>query len=454
MTNTANVANPGTTTSGAGFVPAGEKFKVSVQARNASNNPTPNFGKEIIPEINNVTLSANSLVYPAGGTLTALTNGGVFTATTPAGTFVNPDIQWNQVGSITIFPSLIVGPGNNGYLEQGAVSNYVASGTVGRFYPDHFNVLLDSAVDITDGCSGFSYMGQPHLNIRPKIRAESTDNTIVTNYDNFDLAYSPSMATPIYAAENAANGTNLGGRLSVATGKWNDGIYNDLLIGTFARSSLPDGPFAQLSIGVASMTDTFDPIRTISTTKNMLSAAAIALIDPTQAVANSLLNLRYGRLRLDDAFGPETADLPVNFYTEYWITTDTSTGDGRFIRNGNDSCTTIKHNVVTYSHTDGATLSPGIFIMPLSGGETTGTYPFGLSTNDYISFSGGDAGHYFTVPTNNARGDFKVDIVLSEYSWLRYDWSKDGVDDDVPTAHFGFGSYRGHDRIIYWRERF
>jgi MSHA biogenesis protein MshQ len=44
--------------------------------------------------------------------------------------------------------------------------------------------------------------------------------------------------------------------------------------------------------------------------------------------------------------------------------------------------------------------------------------------------------------------------------WLKFDWfidlNGDGTDDDSniidPQFRMIFGSYRGHDRIIYWRE--
>lgn len=52
-------------------------------------------------------------------------------------------------------------------------------------------------------------------------------------------------------------------------------------------------------------------------------------------------------------------------------------------------------------------------------------------------------------------GNFKVDIDLTNYPWLLFDWNLDGDysnDTALPSAQFSFGSYRGHDRIIYWRE--
>ncbi|WP_250656328.1 DUF6701 domain-containing protein [Alkalimarinus coralli] len=39
--------------------------------------------------------------------------------------------------------------------------------------------------------------------------------------------------------------------------------------------------------------------------------------------------------------------------------------------------------------------------------------------------------------------------------WLKYDWDGSGSISgsvDAPSATATFGRYRGHDRIIYWRE--
>lgn len=45
-------------------------------------------------------------------------------------------------------------------------------------------------------------------------------------------------------------------------------------------------------------------------------------------------------------------------------------------------------------------------------------------------------------------------VDTSGMDWLKFDWDQDGShDDDLPTATVTFGSYRGHDRVIYWQER-
>lgn len=62
----------------------------------------------------------------------------------------------------------------------------------------------------------------------------------------------------------------------------------------------------------------------------------------------------------------------------------------------------------------------------------------------------------------NSPGSVDIEIDLASLSWLQYDWfsatgdlddagDPDGVADN-PEARITFGTYRGHDRIIYWEE--
>lgn len=478
VTNLTNVLNPGTTNSGAGFVAAGEKFKVSVQSRNFSGNPTPNFGKENSPQINNVLLSASSLVYPAGAEMKPLVNGGSFSAGTPAGTFVNSDISWSQVGSIVISPTL------ENYLEQGAVPNYAASGTVGRFYPHRYVLANTNPINT---CSinpsavplqQFHYMGRVFnaenvdpttLGLQFTLNAVDASGKPVSNYDpdyksdgNTTVNDAYGVATVDFSAFTAAQ--NLDVRLvnnagaKIAPGTWVRGVMNvNQPQAQFGRLSTPDGPFTNVRVGLA-VKDCLD--------KRLLAGANLTL-DTTNSCSapnNNAYELarfdaRYGRLRLDDAFGPETANLPVNFYTEHWI-------GNRFVRNLNDNCTKILRSNIFYPN--GNILTSSNLTVSLNGGNTTGTY--GSMNSTEIIFGSGDAKHTFTAPTGGAQGKFTVNVDLTSYQWLRFDWNNtEGVPTDLECinkapeseksdcnliATFGFGSYRGHDRIIYWRERF
>jgi len=458
-----NVPNPGKTNEvSGGFVSAGTKFKVSVQALNSNGVVTPNFGNEIASQKTSLTLTENSLVYPTvanGGSLSALVySSGSWSADgAPNYTYTNPDISWPQVGSLTIIAGL------TDYLNAGAVGG-IASGTIGRFYPDHFRVV-PASTNATNGCGSFSYMGQPGIVVKPYIRAEAVDDSVVSNYHDMRTipASSPrygnliagndtNLAKPVYVAENNGNGSNLGGRLTIPSGSWDQGIYDDSLTSTFARDTLPDGPYNSLRIGVSGITNTFDASSTtLSGTKDMLSNSAIAFKDPANA-GNKLLNMVFGRLRLDSAFGPETVNLPVYFVTEFWTGgTYTVSGptSGYFALNTADSCTLIPRSAVTYPA--GNLSVDANRTVSLTSGSTQGIYT-GITTTD-IPVTTGKVGHSFTAPGTGNRGTFNVTLNMAGLAWLADDWNKDGNFNDTSyTATYTFESYRGNDRIIYWRE--
>ncbi|MET0357400.1 MAG: DUF6701 domain-containing protein, partial [Cellvibrio sp.] len=452
VTTIGNAPNPQKTTEvGAAndFVSAGTPFRVTVQSTNFGGAITPNFGRETSTQSQYITLATNSLVYPAGGTTTALTYTANAFSSVSSGTYANSTVVWPQVGSMTIMPGL------GDYLSAGSVTG-TASVTIGRFYPDRFRVV-PASTSAGYVCGNFSYMGQSNLQITPYIVAESAgvNPVVLTNYDNFLLGYGggAALATPIFAAENNENAINLISRLSTTVGKWHAGVYDDPVAGTFARqtSGAPDGPYSSLRVGVSAMSDTsatpFDLVGiTVNTpataAKDMLGATAIAFKNPASPMSY-LLDVRYGRLRLDDAFGPETFALPVNFSTEYWA-------GNRFRLNADDSCTQVPRSAITYPA--GAISVNSNRTVALAGGSTQGTYANITAT--HVGFNAGVAGQQFTSPAGGT-GTFVVGVNLATMPWLRFDWNQDGNFSDLllPNATFTFGSYRGNDRIIYWREK-
>jgi MSHA biogenesis protein MshQ len=433
-------ANPGATSAvgvAAGFVSAGTAFQVNVEARNSAGNRTPNFGNETVSE-NNITLTPQSLVYPAGGALTPLTNSNNVSATTPAGTFINSTVQWNQVGSIIVRPELL----DSDYLGAGNISTFTNSGTIGRFYPDHFALVSSSTAN---GCGAFSYMSQPSISMSYLLQAQSLTNTILTNYGT---TYG-TQATPSYVAENAdaANGAALSSRIAAtANANWINGEMNfSSALNSFNRQAVnaaPDGPYTSLQLGL-DLIDSFD-VRSLQSKNMNASTSGVCGVGCNAVSLGSPLQLRFGRLRLDDAFGPEAANLPVNFISEYW------TGN-YFALNAIDSCTLVPRAAISYPA--GSLTFDANRSVNLSAGTTQGIY---ANLNALgVNFNAGSAGHYFSAPSVAGMGEFIVGIDLTNLNWLRYDWNQDGnyTDASIPPAHFSFGSYRGNDRIIYWREK-
>lgn len=439
---TTNPAATSAAGAAAGFVAGGSPFQVKVDARKfpgtSTADITPNFGKEDSSEAS-IKLTAASLVYPSGGTLTALSGGSSYSATTPTGTWVNSAVVWDQVGSITILPEFA----DNDYLSAGDLPVKTASGTIGRFYPDHFSLTSST---VTNSCgAGFSYMGQPAIGLNYELKAQNASGNTMVNYN----ANYGSLPLATYVAENANNGNGalLNSRFTSGSGLTVSGGTLQMTSNTavFSRqpvSLAPEAPYSSLQLGI-DITDSFDARSLQGKNMNATTTGTCSGLGCNAVSLGAPLHLRYGRLRLDDAFGPETFSLNVNFVTEYW------TGS-YFAVNAIDSCTQVPRAAITYP--SGPISTDANRTVNLAGGTTTGTY---INLNpSFVGFNAGTAGHQFTSP-NGATGKFVVGVNLADLPWLRFDWNQDGnhADASLPNATFEFGSYRGNDRIIYWREK-
>lgn len=457
-------ANPGgTSASGAAalFVPAGAPFTVKMEVRNADNALTPNFGNET-PTQNDLTLVPNSLTYPAGGTLTSLSNASAFNAATPAGTFINSTINWNQVGSFTALPALA----DNDYMGAGDIGtksvSLSAAGNIGRFYPDHFSLVSSSTIN---NCSSFNYLGQP-FTFNYVLQAQGLTNSVLTNYGG---NYTSAAVAYVGESANSANGATFNGRLFVdgatSAPAWASGeiavagaaAYVSRLLPSYA----PDGPFPSFQWGI-SVTDGFDGGRSLQSanmnplTKDNVTFSILDICSGGGCTAKTIgspFSLYYGRLRLDPASGPETAPLPVTFNTEYW------TGS-QYALNNLDSCTLIPRTAITYTRVSPTPAAPvtvsadaNLEVTLTGGKKTTGVYP--VMTATHVRFTAGKLGQYFTAPGAGGVGSLLVGVNLATLAWLRYDWNQDLIysDSTIPNVPFTFGPYRGNDRIIYWYER-
>ncbi|MFT6254339.1 MAG: MSHA biogenesis protein MshQ [Granulosicoccus sp.] len=490
--------NPATTSIGTGFVAAGESFTVKVQALNTLGNVTPNYGNEIIPE--NVNIVIDSLVFPIGGHVGELSNAESFTknasgnnswiycapeggtCTLPSSAtvrygannvyttvssmtgsfdcsngvfgdpiygvvkqceyildteslyFENNSVSWNEVGAIRLQAQ--VADGN--YLGAGNITSAVSE-TVGRFYPDSF--LLGSN-SVGNSCSGFTYLSQPELTIAYSLAAISTEGDVLNNYDE-GLGYP--VGNAVYSVEYNNSGVDLQSRASIASATWQGGEYT--LLDTAAvlnRDASREAPLTDVLFGV-SMNDIDG--RVINT-PTINASTAIHCADDNSCNAGELgsASFYYGRLTLDSAYGPETASLPVNFMTEYW-------NGQKFVTHLFDDCTQVPMGTIRFN--GNAINIPANLSVDLVGGITQGQFA-SMSANN-ITFLSGDAGFSFSAPgANIALDSVIVDVDLSLMDWLRYDWNQDGDDNNdvqLPTATMRFKTYRGHDRILYWRHR-
>ncbi|MBI5429727.1 MAG: hypothetical protein HY938_04625 [Nitrosomonadales bacterium] len=142
---------------GGSFMRAGDamaaatRFSATITARNALNAVTPNFGRENAPGPEGVRLTS-VLVAPGGGVSGLLTCKASATACIVPGGAANftggattiTDLAWDEVGIITLLPVI----GDADYLGTGALATPTASGNIGRFTPDHFEVNPDAVYPV------------------------------------------------------------------------------------------------------------------------------------------------------------------------------------------------------------------------------------------------------------------------------------------------------------------
>ncbi|MDK1025188.1 MAG: hypothetical protein QGD92_13270, partial [Gammaproteobacteria bacterium] len=437
----ASVANPGTTSAGVGFVAAGETFHVVVEVKDAEGSLVPNYGNEIAPE--SVRLILDSLVYPAGGNLGTFTNANSFTPTATNGEFENSTVSWSEVGTMI----MRAGIGDSDYIGTGDIIGTV-TGNVGRFYPDHFELISST---VTDSCAAgsFSYMSQSSISIDYTLEARSFSAAVVANYDNFDLVYT--VALPSYHAENNNDGTDLAGRLTIASDQWDDGVLVFTSgSGSFNRAITPDGPFNNLQLGLQiSDPDGADFISLDF--KPADNNNCVVDGDCVGVAIGGTLDARFGRMNLNDGFGPELAAIPMSWQTEFW--------DGSsFTANSDDHCTQLAISDVTFTGAatvvnaaaDTITVTIGAVSSVFSFADPSGGSDCLTALN--IGFCDGQAGMQYGAP--GAVVTYPISVDLTNLPFLRFDWNQDGNHNDVthPGVNINFQSYRGHDRVIYWQE--
>ena len=207
--------------------------------------------------------------------------------------------------------------------------------SLGRFYPDHF-ALISSP--FTPACGTFSYMGQP-LALSATIEAQNLAGTLTKNFSG---AFA--MATVAAQLANANNGVALDGARLTDQGSpaWALGAYTFVAKG-FARGAAPDGPFDNLSIGLQVISNDIALATAAQpqlVNRNMSATDPTCIADPSNCTAVSLVQgakLRYGRIKLKNAYGSERQELKIPLVFEYW----TSQG---WQSNPWDSCTKLVSN--------------------------------------------------------------------------------------------------------------
>lgn len=453
-----NFANPGAANAtGAGFVKSGEAFGVTVTAVNSQGAATPNYGHEVTPEY--VKLST-SLVSPAGGNNIAITCAdptnaaacdttgvefptfGAFTA----GVATGSNFAWDEVGVITLTPHV----GDADYLGAGDVTG-TPSGNIGRFTLAKFalqNALLDNRTDIcnnglliSDGatpCPAYTYMGEQidasFILVPVSMDGVPSQNyqgsaTAADNYARLDpsvfanlnmAAVDLTTATPVYLTSRISNAgmplvscvttpcfAQPGGAGSqvqadvnvpfmISRGVSADGVYNAVGIGIAPVDS--DGAAVEGIVGMVCNNPT-------------LAACYNLDADATAGNDHALLGstaFRYGRSKINSAYGSELLPLSLPVAIEYW--------------DGNSFVTSIDDSISALA------IALGNYRLNLSAGRTLLTLPLITGGAGLIGLSAPGIG-----------GDGSVDVAIGSPGYLPV----------VGSGRATFGVYGGNNMFIY-----
>lgn len=425
VADSADIANPvASLMDGTAFIAAGDVFRVTVEVRDSEGSRTPNYGNESMPA--GIDLIASNLVAPLGGRNGSANDGAIanstnFAAVSPPGTFRNTAASWDEVGIIQL-QARVAG---DDYLGAGNVVG-TSSGNVGRFSPAGFE-LASSAV--AGYCGDSTYMGQSALGVSYQVEAIGLGGNLLRNYDAGLLGASL-VATIETVAENSDTGIDLTSRLTLADNSWVSGqMILNTSIGHFSRAANPDGPYSDLQLGMR-LTDPVDGLNLAGRDMNPDTTGdcgGAGNCDAKRVGAST--EIVYGRLEVLNAFGSEIEAMDVKLRAASFQ------GAGIYRLNPNDSCSTYSNSAASlgnYQHS-----MPAVTVLA----PATAT-----------SFMSGEsaAGSGLLLSSPGATNTGSVDVTYDAPAWLEFDWNGTGSEDPVGTAIFG--QFRGHDKVIYWRE--
>lgn len=408
------------------------------------NGLTPNFAADVV-----VSVSANLPGMALGAV--ARGPGCSATATAPAaawsgGAATLSDWCYTEAGNAffaaTASDYLVAGlqvTGNSGLDGSGPTGGYV-----GRFRPKYFTVTNASLTNrIAAGCSvasNFTYMNEA-METGFKLSAKNAAGAVTQNYTTASgYAKLDPVGSPASLGFGARDGAvNLTPRLDLGSVSGSfvagEATVSARLALRRASPDNPDGPFEVFELGIAPQDSDGTALRPADLDLDVDGAGGNDYVKLGQT------RVRFGRLRLANAYGSELLDLPIPIRVEHW------NGVG-FVTNADDGCTRLAAAHVLLSGYQGN----------LNAGETS------VAPAPTLVFSGGVGNLKLTRPGAGNSGSvlLRVDLNAEGKTYLRGRWD-DGANpdanastayDDDPAARGSFGQYKAGARLIDLRESY
>ncbi|MDZ7922392.1 DUF6701 domain-containing protein [Rhodoferax sp.] len=212
--------------------------------------------------------------------------------------------------------------------KYGCAVGNAAAVSLGRFYPDHFTI---SSPAVAPFCSAtattFTYFGQDGFGTNFTMTAQNAANGTTQNYRGvFAKFVTTGYGNYGFTGSTLPAGSALQTSATAPTGTWTDGVA---AIVARHQVSRPTNPAA----------DTLLTVNAAPSDGEVPASAATAV--------GTNVRLRYGRLRMQNAYGSELLALPVPLEAQYW--------NGNFyVVNADDSCTTLPMSSIVMTNFTGS----------------------------------------------------------------------------------------------------
>ncbi|NOE55236.1 MSHA biogenesis protein MshQ [Vibrio cholerae] len=354
-----------------------------------------------------------------------------------------------KVSEVGVFDFSLVAPTHYLGLDLASANlpiDVVSTGSIGRFIPAYFDVspmTVTLAAACSTGGQPFTYLGQPFsyannpgLYLQPKSGSGSdTLNYLIGDWwryenswterdysdaaNNLSIVFTNQLDEPVTRQTASTSGVILDGeRLSYQKPLQPKPVFNAAFNLTLSASDLTDqdGVCYRPNASPLCSGYTFPPI-------------------------DGAMPLYWGKLVIQDVYGPETQALEQPIYVEHF------TNNG-FVRTIEDSCTALPaisgFTLQSDPNNNGYTvLTTGVAVPPQV-----------LAEHSAANLNSGQRAIRFSAPGAGARGviDSVLDLNAHNLLWLAEDKDGDNNFDQTTQGRAQFGLYRGSDRVIWWRE--
>ncbi|QXC57235.1 MSHA biogenesis protein MshQ [Vibrio mimicus] len=357
-----------------------------------------------------------------------------------------------KVSEVGVFDFSLVAPTHYLGLDLASANLPIAvvpTGPIGRFIPAYFAVSQPmSSITLDAACktsNAFTYLGQPFIYANPpslylypkSANGADTQNYLIEPWWRYNNQWDKRAYSDI------VNGINVGFSNSLSTPLSRQSTLNSQVI-LSGESLWYEKPVQlkevfkaafDLTLNASNLTDQDG----VCYRQN----ASSPCLGYTFSHIDGAMPLYWGKLVIQDVYGPETQPLEQPIYVEHY----TSNG---FVRTTDDSCTRLPDiSGFTLPSNDYTVLTSGVPVPPQV-----------LAEHPAAQLNNGKSTIRFSAPGAGARGVIDSVLDLNNLMWLAERDDEKTLIGQPWQYYFKastqgraqFGQYRGSDRVIWWRE--